>query len=556
MRIARYLLKYKWQVLLVLCLLVVQAYCDLSLPAYTSDIVDVGIQNGGIEYATPEKLREETLSELELLLTDGDIARVEAAYALDSDGVFVLQNEADKEALDGTFRMPMAILARISASGDMDISRIQAAVDAGMMTKEQLMTQVNQALSSIGQLPESIVQAAAISFLQQEYAALGMDLNQIRMDYLWNIGTKMVALTFLMIIMAIGAGLIGSRVAASIGRDLREGVFARVLSFSSAEIGRFSAASLITRSTNDIQQIQMVSVMLLRIVLYAPILGIGGVLKVAATRTGMGWIVGVGIGALLLVIGILMAVAMPKFRKMQSLIDRLNLVSREILTGLPVIRAFHRERYEEGRFEEANRALMKTQLFTNRAMAFMMPMMMFLMFGITVMIEWFGAKGSDLGNLQVGDMIAFITYSMMIVMAFMMITMISIFLPRATVAAGRIDEVIETKPGIRDPEKPLDDALRGAKGLVTFEDVSFQYPGAENELLSGIRFSAEPGRTTAIIGSTGCGKSTLINLLLRFYDVSGGRIAIDGVDIRDISQHRLASCSAKCPEQACSFPAT
>lgn len=363
----------------------------------------------------------------------------------------------------------------------------------------------------------------------------------------------MLLLSVIMMAAAILTGLLASRVAAKIGRDLREKVFRKVVSFSHAEMDRFSTASLITRSTNDIQQVQMVCVMLLRIVLYAPIIGIGGVVKVMGTRTGMGWIIGVAVAVIILVVLVLMQIAMPRFKKMQTLVDRLNLVSREILTGVPVIRAFSRERFEEKRFDKANRDLMGTQLFTSRVMNFMMPLMMLIMNGITLLIVWFGAKGIDLGNLQVGDMLAFITYTMQIVSAFLMITMISIMLPRAGVAAERIDEVLNTEPGITDKESVKDGQLEQAKGEVRFEHVSFCYPNADEDALKDIDFTALPGMTTAIIGSTGCGKSTLLHLIPRFYDVTGGKITIDGVDIRDISQHKLRSLLGFVPQKGVLF---
>ena len=553
MRIIKYLKNHKIAVLIILCFLVIQAFCDLSLPSYMSDIVDVGIQNGGIKYATPERIRRETLSNLELFMKDQDVATVEAAYTSGDNGICVLKDKNNEKALNDTFGLPMVMLAQVSTSKEYDLSKIKAAISSGLMTKDQLLTKADQAIASMGNLSGTVITSAAISFVKGEYQAIGQDLNKIRMDYLWDIGLKMIGLTFLMITVAILVSLIGSRVAASIGRDLRESIFNKVLSFSSTEIDQFSTASLITRSTNDIQQIQMVCVMLLRIVLYAPIIGIGGIIKVSATRTGMSWIIGVAVGSLLLLVGILLKVAMPKFKKMQDLVDKLTLVSREILTGLPVIRAFHREEYEENRFEGANRNLMKTQLFTNRTMAFMMPTMMFIMSAITIMIEWFGAKAIDMGTLQVGNMIAFITYTLQIVMAFMMITMISIFLPRATVAAARIDEVINTRPSIRDKDTLLDDQLKNARGTVTFNDVSFRYPGAEDDVLSHISFTARPGQTTAIIGSTGSGKSTLINLIPRFYDVTDGKVSIDGIDVRDLSQQKLHDLLGYVPQKGVLF---
>ena len=382
---------------------------------------------------------------------------------------------------------------------------------------------------------------------------MGLDLNKIQMSYLWTTGFKMLGFSLLMVAAAILAGLLSSRTAAQVGMHLRADVFEKVVSFSSAEIDKFSTASLITRSTNDIQQIQMVIVMLLRIVLYAPIIGIFAIFKVMHTNTGMTWIIGVAVGTILLLVITLMSVAMPKFKKMQRLIDRLNLVAREILTGIPVIRAFSRERYEEKRFDTANQDLKKTQLFTNRVMTFMMPVMMLIMNGISLLITWNGAHGIDMGTMQVGDMIAFITYTMQIVMAFLMISMISIMLPRAAVSAGRINEVLQTQPTISDKAEVKDEALADCQGVVSFEDVSFRYPDAKADVLEHISFTAKPGQTTAIIGSTGSGKSTLLNLIPRFFDVTQGRIAIDGVDIRDISQHKLHALLGYVPQKGILF---
>ncbi len=446
---------------------------------------------------------------------------MEAAYTLDEDGIYILNtDEAETiKELEEILAVPMALLSAEDIAG----------------------------------MSDSLITQSAILSVQEEYRASGMNLGRIQTDYLWLTGGKMLLLSVIMMAAAILTGLLASRVAAKIGRDLREKVFRKVVSFSHAEMDRFSTASLITRSTNDIQQVQMVCVMLLRIVLYAPIIGIGGVVKVMGTRTGMGWIIGVAVAVIILVVLVLMQIAMPRFKKMQTLVDRLNLVSREILTGVPVIRAFSRERFEEKRFDKANRDLMGTQLFTSRVMNFMMPLMMLIMNGITLLIVWFGAKGIDLGNLQVGDMLAFITYTMQIVSAFLMITMISIMLPRAGVAAERIDEVLNTEPGITDKESVKDGQLEQVKGEVRFEHVSFRYPDADEDALKDIDFTALPGMTTAIIGSTGCGKSTLLHLIPRFYDVTGGKITIDGVDIRDISQHKLRSLLGFVPQKGVLF---
>ena len=446
--------------------------------------------------------------------------------------------------------MPMVILGSIRESGQTDVESLKGMMEAQGIDDSRLTAIKEEAVQEMGDMSDSVITQKAILFIQGEYEALGMDLEQVQMNYLLSTGGKMLGLTLLMMAAAILAGLLSSRTAARIGMDLRGKVFTKVVSFSNNELNKFSIASLITRSTNDIQQVQMVEVMLLRMVLYAPIIGIGGIVKVMSTKTGLGWIIGVAVAAISVVVLVLMQVAMPKFKKMQSLVDRLNLVSREILTGVPVIRAFSREKFEEDRFETANKDLMKTQLFTNRVMTFMMPMMMLIMNGVTVMIIWFGGKGIDAGNLQVGDMMAFITYTMQIVMAFLMITMISVMLPRAGVAAERIQEVLDTDPTIHDAPSVKDDRLSAVKGELSFEDVSFRYDGAKEDALENISFTARPGETTAIIGSTGCGKSTLIHLVPRFYDVTKGKITIDGVDIREMSQHKLRSILGFVPQKA------
>ena len=407
-------------------------------------------------------------------------------------------------------------------------------------------------------MASSMKSQMAVELVKSEYTLLGYDLNAIQRNYLLITGAKMLAMTLLMVAAAIGVGFIGAKTAAAIGRDLREKLFTKVIGFSNADINKFSTASLITRSTNDVQQVQQVSVMMLRIVLYAPIIGIGGIIKVMGTDTGMGWIIGVAVGAVRSLVLVLMVVAMPKFKKMQSLVDRVNLVSREILTGTMVIRAFSREKHEEERFDRANRELMSTQLFTNRVMSMMMPAMMLIMNAITVLIVWMGAKGIDIGRMQVGDMMAFITYTMQIVMAFLMITMISVMLPRAGVAADRIEEVLNTRETITDKAdtENTDRKLTDCKGVVEFRNVSFRFDGGSENAISGLSFKAEPGKTTAIIGSTGCGKSTVVNLLDRFYDVTEGSITLDGVDIRDMSQKELRSHIGLVPQKGVLFSGT
>lgn len=555
-KLFRDLWKHKAAVLLIILLLIGQAYCDLSLPSYTSDIVDVGIQQGGIENAVPERMREETFNNIVLLLTEEERALAEESYTL-AEGIREL-NTSDRqtlERLDEVFGLPMVILSTLEESG-MDMSGFSQAMLNSGLTEDAIDGIRQQALDSMGDMSDSIISQRAVLFVQAEYEALGMDLGQVQMNYLLSTGAKMLGLTLLMVATAVLSGLLSSRTAAKIGMELRGQVFTRVLSFSNNELNKFSIASLITRSTNDIQQVQMVEVMLLRMVLYAPIIGIGGIIRVAGTRTGLSWIIVVAVVAIFVLVMTLLAVAMPKFKKMQTLVDRLNLVAREILTGLSVIRAFDREKYEEDRFDTANQNLMKTQLFTNRVMNIMMPAMMLIMNCVTVMIIWFGGHGIDAGTMQVGDMIAFITYTMQIVMAFLMITMISVMLPRAGVAADRIQEVLDTPLSIHDAASVRDEELKDAKGELRFEDVSFRYEGADEDALEHISFTAKPGETTAIIGSTGCGKSTLIHLIPRFYDVTQGRITIDGVDIREISQEKLHSLLGFVPQKGNLFSGT
>ena len=561
LNILKYLKKHVGMVVLILALLGVQAYCDLTLPKYTSDIVDVGIQQSGVERVTPRQMRESTMEALTLFLSDEDEATLRAAYTAAEDGTYTLtvRDKKTLDRLDQMLGLPMVALYQMEQQGmDPAMLTVQAQQVGWAAFKAALMDQMETMADQYGATADMLTDQMAILFVRQEYEAMGMDLNAMQRTYLLTTGGKMLAITLLMVAAAITAGMLASRVAASVGMELRGKVFRKVVSFGNAEIDKFSTASLITRSTNDIQQIQMVVVMLLRLVLYAPIIGIGGIVRVATTRTGMGWIIGVAVGVLLALIVVLMTVAMPKFKKMQTLIDRVNLVSREILTGLPVIRAFSRENFEEKRFDKVNRDLMGTQLFTNRTMSMMMPIMMLIMNGISVLIVWAGAHGVDLGTMQVGDMIAFITYTMQIVMAFLMISVISIMLPRAGVSARRIQEVLDTQVSVRDPEsgKNKDGSKENWRGEVCFEDVSFRYPDAQADVLEHISFTARPGETTAIIGSTGSGKSTLLNLIPRFFDVSYGRITIDGVDIRNLSLHKLHSLLGYVPQKGVLFSGT
>ena len=558
--------------LAVVALLVVQAYCDLSLPDYTSKIVDTGIQQGGIESPVPDTVRDTTLQALELLMTEDDAALADAAYGdPDADGVRMLNSDADTAALESAFTTPDIVLYMAAAqnaataagttetvtptSYDLDAVATQfAAMAQAPGAREMLQAQLADAAPQDDSVADSL-SSQAMLLVALEYDAQGI-AHDVQMSYLLRTGGQMLALTLLMVAVAIAVGFLASRVSAAIGRDLRRDVFKTVVGYSNAEIEKFSTASLITRTTNDIQQVQFTCVILLRMVAYAPILGIGGILHVASGNTGLEWIIFVAVAALLVLITVLMNVAMPKFKQMQTLVDRLNLVSREILTGIMPIRAFSREKFEEERFDKANTDLMKTQLFTNRTMVAMMPFMTLIMNGTSLLIVWFGGKAMDLGNMQVGEMIAFITYTMQIVMSFLMLSMVAVMLPRAGVAADRIDEVIKTPAAIHDPAAPKALPEGGTKGVVAFNDVSFRYPGSDEDALEHISFTAKPGQTTAIIGSTGCGKSTLLNLIPRFYDVSEGSVMIDGVDVRDMSQAQLHDQLGYVPQKGVLFSGT
>ena len=564
--------------LAVAALLIVQAYCDLSLPDYTSKIVDVGIQQGGIESPVPDTVRDTTLQALELLMTEDEAALAAQWYSEpDADGLRYLSEDADTAAaeLESAFTTPDVVLymaaaqnaARVAGSTetvtpttyDLDaVSQQFAAMAQAPGAREMLQNQLAGAISQLDGTVADNLASQAVLLVSLEYEAQGI-AHDVQIAYLLRIGGQMLGLTLLMVAAAVAVGFIASRVSAAIGRDLRREVFSTVVGYSNAEIEKFSTASLITRTTNDIQQVQFVCVILLRMVAYAPILGVGGILHVAAGNTGLSWIIFVAVAALLVLITILMNVAMPKFKQMQTLVDRLNLVSREILTGIMPIRAFSREKFEEARFDKANRDLMGTQLFTNRTMAAMMPFMTLIMNGTSLLIVWFGGKAMDLGNMQVGEMIAFITYTMQIVMSFLMLAMVAVMLPRAGVAADRIDEVIKTPATIHDPDaataKPALER-KNWNGEVEFKDVSFRYPGADSDALEHITFTARPGETTAIIGSTGCGKSTLLNLIPRFYDATGGAVCIDGVDVRDMPQATLHDLMGYVPQKGVLFSGT
>lgn len=566
LKLMKYLKKSVGSIVLIIGLLFLQAYCDLSLPDYTSKIINVGIQQKGIEDGVPEKIRESSLKNLELFMSKEDITDISNAYRQE-DGIYVLHDDITKEEredLNEIFCKPMLILSGFSSdSEESEAMRSQMGIPEGadpaevmaQLSPEALAGMTEEMDKKLTEMPESIMTQAAVSFVYEEYEDMGEDVDAIQMKYLLVSGGKMLLMALIIMMAAISVTFLSARVAASLGHDLRNSVYRKVMSFSSREYHKFSTASLITRSTNDVQQVQMVMAMMFRIVLYAPILGIGGVIRVLNTDASMTWILGVAVVLILAVIILLFMIAMPKFTKLQTLIDKLNLVSREILTGIPVIRAFSREKHEEERFEEANKTLTKTNLFVNRCMTFMMPVMMLIMNGVSVLIIYSGSHAVDNGTMQVGNVMAFIQYAMQIIISFLMITAMSIMLPRANVAALRIDEILKTEVSIKDPEDP-EHPHKEERGTVEFNHVSFAYPEAGENVLTDIHFKAEKGETVAIIGSTGSGKSTLVNLIPRFYDVTEGSVSIDGVDVRDMSQKELRDCLGYVPQKGVLFSGT
>ena len=566
LKLMKYLKKSVGSIVLIIGLLFLQAYCDLSLPDYTSKIINVGIQQKGIEDGVPEKIRESSLKNLELFMSEEDITDISNAYRQE-DGIYVLHDDITKEEredLNEIFCKPMLILSGFSSdSEESEAMRSQMGIPEGadpaevmaQLSPEALAGMTEEMDKKLTEMPESIMTQTAVSFVYEEYEDMGEDVDAIQMKYLIVSGGKMLLMALIIMMAAISVTFLSARVAASLGHDLRNSVYRKVMSFSSREYHKFSTASLITRSTNDVQQVQMVMAMMFRIVLYAPILGIGGVIRVLNTDASMTWILGVAVVLILAVIILLFMIAMPKFTKLQTLIDKLNLVSREILTGIPVIRAFSREKHEEERFEEANKTLTKTNLFVNRCMTFMMPVMMLIMNGVSVLIIYSGSHAVDNGTMQVGNVMAFIQYAMQIIISFLMITAMSIMLPRANVAALRIDEILKTEVSIKDPEDP-EHPHKEERGTVEFNHVSFAYPEAGENVLTDIHFKAEKGETVAIIGSTGSGKSTLVNLIPRFYDVTEGSVSIDGVDVRDMSQKELRDCLGYVPQKGVLFSGT
>ncbi|WP_455950895.1 ABC transporter ATP-binding protein [Eubacterium sp.] len=565
--------KYWYFVVLIVALLVVQAYCDLSLPDYTSNIIDVGIVNGGVNHEVPEYITGESYNKIKMFMNEEELSKWQDAYEnIESDNTYRLKNTDNKswEKLDNEFENVVAVYYMMSSQKNSQFKNMDTFNVKNMTPEEKkamadkftefgvdptsdtLMYDLRKVFEKkLSGLGDSTISSYAKSFAKKEYKACGMDVDKLQTDYMLKTGGKMISMTLLMVMAAILVGFFASKVAAGVGRDLREKIFTKVMKFSNAELDKFSTASLITRSTNDVQQIQMVTVMLLRMVLYAPILAIGGVINVVNYGSGMEWTIVVAVAAVICIIAVLMVVAMPKFNIMQKLVDKVNLVSREILTGLSVIRAFSREKKEEERFEEANSNLTKVMLFTNRAMSFMMPALMIVMNGVSVLIIWVAAKKIDQGVMEVGAMTAFITYSMMIIMGFLMLTMVSIMLPRAAVAANRINEILTTEITIKDKENAV--TAKADRAVIKFNHVNFKYPDGEENILEDVDFEAKPGETIAIIGSTGSGKSTLAKLIPRFFDVTEGSITLDGTDIRDISVETLRSQIGYVPQTGILF---
>ncbi len=555
-KVLKNLKKSFWSVVVIVILLCIQAMTDLALPDYTSKIVNIGIQAGGIETAVPDIMTKEDMDNL-LVLAKQDNEILEH-YTLVGNQPSKEQQKIIKKYLGKDKEIQpdeLYVLKEMPKEEKDELSKQMASLlmEMSTLTKEETANQIKEQMD---EMQDSIKEQAAISCVKEIYKKLGVDTDKLQNDYILMAGLQMLGVASITMVSAVSIMLLSSKVAARLGRTLRDQVFKKVIHFSNKELSEFSTASLITRSTNDIQQIQQLITMLFRVVVYAPIIGIGGFVKVLTNSDSqMAWIIGVAILAILFIVGTLFIIGMPKFKKLQELIDKLNQVAREILTGLPVIRAFHKEKKEEARFDVANSNLMKTNLFVNRAMSMMMPLLMLVMNSIMILIVWVGGHNVDQGLMQVGDMMAFIQYTMQIVMAFLMISMISIMLPRAAVSARRINEVVETEPSIKDQAntKGLDE---NKKGWVEFKNVSFHYPDADTEVLSDINFTAKPGETTAIIGSTGSGKSTIVNLLPRFYDVTGGELFIDGVNVKEVPQKELRDQIGFVPQKGILFSGT
>lgn len=554
MKLIKYLKGFLVPMIFLVAILGVRVVAELALPTYTSNIVDKGIQQSGIQDAVPEKISEKSFRELQLFMTDDEIKKVMAKYTKDGD-VYKLDSisEQERTELNDIFKNTMTVVSG-AKSENLDLDKVAEGVKLGLVKKDSLIEQKNKSISDLGSSADMITKQAGIRYVKEEYRNnVGIDTNEIRKNYLKEVGIMMIIVTFISGIGSVISNFIASRISSKIAYNLREKLYNKVLSFSKQDIDKFSTASLITRSTNDIQQIQNALNMMLFIAIYAPMMAVYGVYKVTQTDTGMTWIIALGVGILGLTLGIISFLVMPKFKIMQKLIDRVNLVTREALTGISVIRVFGREKYEEERFDKENTVLKNEQLFINRTLSALMPMIMLIMNGIALLIIWVGGKNIDAGSIQVGDMMAFITYTMQIVMSFLFFTFLMMQLPRAEVAAGRINEVLETEVTVVDSENIDDSKLQDVVGALKFDNVSFTFDGADSPVLSNISFEAEAGKTTAIIGSTGSGKSTLLHLIPRYFDASEGEISIDGVNIRDISLSKLRDTLGFVPQKGVLF---
>ena len=554
MKLIKYLKGFLVPMIFLVAILGVRVVAELALPTYTSNIVDKGIQQSGIQDAVPEKISEKSFKELQLFMTDDEIKKVTAKYTKDGD-VYKLDSisEQERSELNDIFKNAMTVVSG-AKSENLDLDKVAEGVKLGLVKKYSLIEQKNKSISDLGSSADMITKQAGIRYVKEEYRNnVGIDTNEIRKNYLKEVGIMMIIVTFISGIGSVISNFIASRISSKIAYNLREKLYNKVLSFSKQDIDKFSTASLITRSTNDIQQIQNALNMMLFIAIYAPMMAVYGVYKVTQTDTGMTWIIALGVGILGLTLAIISFLVMPKFKIMQKLIDRVNLVTREALTGISVIRVFGREKYEEERFDKENTVLKNEQLFINRTLSALMPMIILIMNGIALLIIWVGGKNIDAGSIQVGDMMAFITYTMQIVMSFLFFTFLMMQLPRAEVAAGRINEVLETEVTVVDSKHIDDSKLQDVKGTLKFDNVSFTFDGADSPVLSNISFEAEAGKTTAIIGSTGSGKSTLLHLIPRYFDASEGEISIDGVNIRDISLNKLRDILGFVPQRGVLF---
>ena len=554
MKLIKYLKGFLVPMIFLVAILGVRVVAELALPTYTSNIVDKGIQQSGIQDAVPEKISEKSFKELQLFMTDDEIKKVTAKYTKDGD-VYKLDSisEQERSELNDIFKNAMTVVSG-AKSENLDLDKVAEGVKLGLVKKDSLIEQKNKSISDLGSSADMITKQAGVRYVKEEYRNnVGIDTNEIRKNYLKEVGIMMIIVTFISGIGSIISNFIASRISSKIAYNLREKLYNKVLSFSKQDIDKFSTASLITRSTNDIQQIQNALNMMLFIAIYAPMMAVYGVYKVTQTDTGMTWIIALGVGILGLTLGIISFLVMPKFKIMQKLIDRVNLVTREALTGISVIRVFGREKYEEERFDKENTVLKNEQLFINRTLSALMPMIILIMNGIALLIIWVGGKNIDAGSIQVGDMMAFITYTMQIVMSFLFFTFLMMQLPRAEVAAGRINEVLETEVTVVDSKHIDDSKLQDVKGTLKFDNVSFTFDGADSPVLSNISFEAEAGKTTAIIGSTGSGKSTLLHLIPRYFDANEGEISIDGVNIRDISLSKLRDILGFVPQKGVLF---